>query len=163
MKRFIALYFLFLVLLFSFFYLPTSSFSLYLNEIQSQWTLGALDIFLHPGQLKDVDIWINPQYKIIITQAYNGMIPILFLYASILAYPSAIKHKIVWMVVGYVVFFIVNIARIIWVVYVTEHGNGHDDFYWSHDIIGNMLLLATGLGLFYLYIKKSEFNSSKNL
>ena len=160
MKRFIALYFLFLALLFIFFYAPTTEISLSLNEIQNRWTLAALDTFLEPEQLKGTDIWVNPHYKIVITQACNGMIPILFLYASILAYPSSIKHKILWMLLGYCVFFIVNIGRIVWVVYITQNGEGHGDFHWSHDIVGNILLLFTGLGLFYTYIKTAK---TKNL
>ena len=160
MKRFIALYFLFLALLFIFFYAPTTELSLYLNEMQNRWTLAALNIFLEPEQLKGTDIWVNPHYKIVITQACNGMIPILFLYASILAYPSSIKHKILWMLLGYCVFFVVNIGRIVWVVYITQNGEGHGDFHWSHDIVGNILLLFTGLGLFYIYIKTAK---TKNL
>ena len=164
MKRFIALYFLFLLLLFILFYAPTTELSVSLNEIQNRWTLAALNAFLQPEQLKGIDIWVNPHYKIVITQACNGMIPILFLYASILAYPSNFKHKIVWMILGYIVFFVVNTARILWVVHITQNGEGHGDFYWSHDIVGNIVLLCTGVGLFVTYIKTAETRSIlKNL
>lgn len=156
MKRFVALYFLFLALLFVFFYAPTSAVSNLLNEGQTKLTLYFLDIFLAPEQLKGVDIWINPHYKIIINKACNGVIPILFLFASILAYPSSVGHKILWMAIGYVLFSIVNVARILLVVYVTQTGEGHEDFYWSHDLIGNTLLMLTGLGLFIAFIKTSS-------
>jgi len=156
MKHFLALYFLFLLLLFVFFYAPTTDISVAINTLQNRWTLAALNLFLEPRMLKGVDIWVNSHYKIVITQACNGMIPILFLYASILAYPSRMKHKIIWMIVGYIIFFMVNIARLIWVVYVTQEGKGHGDFYWSHDIIGNIILMLTGVGLFWSYIKTSE-------
>ena len=156
MKRFVALYFLFLALLFVFFYAPTSAVSTLLNEGQTKLTLYFLDIFLAPEQLKGVDIWINPHYKIIINKACNGVIPILFLFASILAYPSSVGHKILWMVIGYVLFSIVNVARILLVVYATQTGEGHEDFYWSHDLIGNILLMLTGLGLFIAFIKTSS-------
>ena len=162
MKRFMALYFLFLGGLFVLFYAPTFSFSSWINEAQTTLTLAGLDLFLKPEQLKGIDIWINPQYKIIITQACNGMIPILFLYASILAYPSTFVQKIIWMILGYILFFVVNIVRILLVVYVTENGKGQGDFYWSHDLIGNTLLMITGLGLFIAFIKSST-RSLKNL
>jgi len=152
MKHFMPLYFFFLILLFAFFYAPTTGLSVYINELQNKWTLAALNFFLHPGQLKGVDIWVNAHYKIIITQACNGMIPILFLFASILAYPSTVRHKILWIVIGYSIFFVINVIRILWVVYITQEGNGHDDFHWSHDIVGNALLLLTGVSLFYAYI-----------
>ncbi len=156
MKRFIALYFLFLVILFIFFYADTNVFSMYLNEVQTTFTLVFLNIFLDPAQLKGIDIWINPQYKIIINQACNGMIPILFLFASILAYPSTLWHKIFWMSIGYVLFSLVNVMRILLVVYFVEQEEGQGNFYWSHDLMGNALLMGVGLGLFIVFIKTSK-------
>jgi len=156
MKQFIALYFLFLALLFVLFYAPTSAVSTVLNDGQTNLTLMMLELFLKPYQLQGVDIWINPQYKIIITQACNGVIPILFLFASILAYPSTFVHKVLWMLIGYVVFSLVNVLRILLVVNVTQIGEGQRDFYWSHDIIGNIMLMFTGLILFILFIKTAK-------
>jgi exosortase/archaeosortase family protein len=156
MKQFIVLYFLFLSLLFALFYFPTSSVSTLLNDGQTQLTLFFLTQFLEPEQLKGIDIWINPQYKIIITQACNGMIPILFLFASILAFPSSILAKIFWMILGYILFSIVNVIRLLFVVYITQTGEGFLDFYWSHDLVGNALLMMTGLGIFIAFIKTSS-------
>jgi len=156
MKRFVVLYFLFLALLFVFFYFPTSIAAIVLNEGQTNLVLFFLEYFLEPNQLKGVDIWINPSYKIIITQACNGMIPILFLFSSILAYPSTFISKVFWMFFGYIVFSIVNIIRLLFVVYITQTGKGFSDFYWSHDLVGNMLLMITGLSLFIAFIKTSS-------
>ncbi len=156
MKRFIALYFLFLAILFTFFYADTSIVSNFLNEGQTKLTLFFLAMFLEPNQLKGIDIWINPHYKIIINQACNGMIPILFLFAAILAYPSGKVHKIVWMLIGYVFFSIMNVMRILLVVYFVEGGGGSGNFYWSHDLLGNSLLMLLGLGLFISFIKTSK-------
>lgn len=156
MKRFIGLYFLFLAILFTFFYADTNVFSTYLNEAQTTLTLILLNLFLEPGQLQGIDIWINPNYKIIINQACNGMIPILFLFASILAYPSTLGHKIVWMGTGYILFSLVNVVRILLVVAFTEQEGGRGNFYWSHDIVGNVLLMVVGLVLFITFIKTSK-------
>lgn len=153
MKKFIALYFLFLGLLFTFFYADTSSVSGILNQGQTKLTLYFLNFFLETNQLKGIDIWINPHYKIIITQACNGMIPILFLWASILAYPATLRHKILWMSLGYIIFSIVNIFRLLLVVYFVEQKEGQANFYWSHDLMGNFILMTVGLGLFIAFIK----------
>ena len=153
MRRFIALYFLFLLGLFVLFYASPWQFIQLLHDMQTNLTLQVLKFFLKPEQLQGIDIWINPHYKIMITKACNGVIPILFLYASILAYPATFKHKIIWLVLGYILFFLVNIVRILWVVFVTQYGEGKGDFYWSHDIVGNILLVITGLGLFIAFIK----------
>ncbi|MCD6653308.1 MAG: archaeosortase/exosortase family protein [Sulfurovum sp.] len=153
MNRFVVLYFFFLVLLFVFLYAPTTEISVKFNEIQTQFTLFLLEWFLQPQQLQGIDIWINPQYKIVITQACNGMIPILFLFASILAYPSAVSHKIIWMLIGYLSFTAVNVLRLLMVVYFVQREGGRDNFYWAHDILGNFLLMILGLLLFFVFIK----------
>ena len=155
MKRFIALYTLFLAILFTFFYADTSVVSTFLNDGQTKLTLYFLELFLKPEQLQGADIWITPYYKIIINKACNGVIPMLFLFASLLAYPSNILNKLFWMLLGYVLFSVVNVFRILLVVYFTQTGEGHKDFYWSHDIVGNILLMLTGLGLFIAFIKTS--------
>jgi exosortase/archaeosortase family protein len=156
MKRFTALYFLFLIVLFTLFYADTNLFSTYLNEAQTTITLSLLDRFLAPEQLKGIDIWINPHYKIIINQTCNGIIPILFLFAAILAYPSTLWHKIFWMAIGYVVFSLANVLRILLVVYFVEQKEGQGNFYWSHDLLGNTILMGVGLGMFILFIKTSR-------
>jgi exosortase/archaeosortase family protein len=156
MKKFIVLYFLFLALLFTSLYANTSGFSNMINEGQTQLTLYFLNLFLEPNQLKGIDIWINPHYKIIINQACNGMIPILFLWASILAYPSTIWHKTVWIVLGYFIFSLVNVFRILLVVYFAEQKAGQANFYWSHDLLGNSMLMIVGLGLFIGFIKTTR-------
>ncbi len=156
MKKFIALYFLFLTLLFTFFYADTSVVSNTINDGQTKLTLYFLKLFLEPGQLQGIDIWINPHYKIIINQACNGMIPILFLWASVLAFPSNAWHKIFWIGIGYIIFSLVNIFRILLVVHFVEQPEGQSNFYWSHDLLGNSILIVVGLGLFIAFIKTSS-------
>ena len=162
MKKFIALYFLFLALLFTLFYANTSVVSTTINNEQTKLTLFFLKLFLESNQLQGIDIWVNPHYRIIINQACNGMIPILFLCASILAYPSGIWHKILWMSLGYVIFSVVNVFRILLVVHFVEQPAGQENFYWSHDLAGNAILMTVGLGLFVAFIKTSARYSSKN-
>ncbi len=153
MKRFVALYFFFLALLFVALYLPTSPISLSLNRMQSDLTLYLLSLFLKPGQLQGIDIMINPHYKIIISQACNGLIPFFFLAASILAYPAMLLHKTLWLFIGYLVYSLVNVGRILMVVHFVETEGGRGNFHWSHDIVGNTILLVVGLGLFIAFIK----------
>jgi len=156
MKRFILSYFLSLALLFGLFYAPIWSISDLLNEAQTNLTLFLLNLFLEPHQLQGSTIAIKKGYVIYITKACNGMIPILFLFGSILAYPSHIKPKIIWMSIGYLFFNIVNVGRILLVVYITKNGDGHADFYWSHDFVGNVLLMMSGLLFFIGFIKRGS-------
>jgi len=159
MKRFTALYFLFLALLFTLFYANTSIISTLINDGQTKLTLTFLKLFLEPGQLQGIDIWIDPHYKIIINQACNGMIPLLMLWAALLAYPASWLHKAAWMLVGYAVMIILNIIRILMVVAVTMD-HGQSAFYWIHDILGNALLMGGGLGVFILFIKSTSNKNS---
>lgn len=128
--------------------------SVYVDEGQTRLTLYFLSIFLSPGQLIDADIMINPHYRIIISQACNGIIPVLFYLLRYLPIPPYLS-KAVWMLIGYLSFTMVNIIRILMVVYFVEGEGGRGNFYWSHDFFGNVLLMLWGLGLFVLCIKRS--------
>ena len=153
MKQFIVLYFLFLSIAFMVFVVSPSAFSLAIHSVQTEFTLNILEYFLEENQRLGSDIWIHNNYKIVISDACNGIIPLLFLYASIWAYPSGILHKFIWMFWGYILLFVVNILRILLVVFVTQRGRGQEEFYWSHDIVGNILLMSMGLTVFVHFIK----------
>ena len=150
MKAFGYRYVGFLVLLFAVWYWEGSPVATFVNHYQTQWTLFFLDLGLREGQLKGIDIMVNPHYKIIVTKACNGMIPILVLFSAILAYPVEWLHKVRWMFVGYVMMASVNIARLLMVTHFVKK---QPDFPLYHDLFGNLLLMATGLLLFYLFLR----------
>ena len=151
--QFIVRYLLYLMILFAVFYADTSWLSLAINTNQTNLTLLILNTFLDLGQLQGNDIWINSHYHLVVNKSCNGMIPILFLYASILAYPSSFFHKTIWMIIGYFILFTTNVIRILLVVYFVKM-EGEENFYWSHDIFGNLLLLFVGLLIFMAYIPR---------
>ena len=43
-----------------------------------------------------------------------------------------------------------------YVIYITKNGDGHADFYWSHDFVGNVLLMMSGLLFFIGFIKRGS-------
>ena len=151
MKRFIILYFAALAFLFLFFYADTSVISERVNFWQKSLTLYFLDLLLKPGQVVGSDILISPGYKLIITQACNGMIPILFYGASVIAYPASLSHRIIWGILGYLVISAANILRLVFVTYMVERGR--ENFELAHDLAGNALLMTVGLGLFVAFIR----------
>lgn len=150
MKRFAYLYLAFLPLLFALLYWDLSPVAEFLNHYQTKLTLYFLDLGLAKGQLNGIDILVNPHYKIIITKACNGMIPILILFASILAYPVDWVHKLWWAIIGYVALTVINIARLLMVAHFVKE---QPDFPLYHDLFGNLLLMVAGLLLFYLFLK----------
>ena len=153
MKRFAYAYLVLVPLLFALFYWDISPLAEYVNHYQTQLTLFFLERGLEEGQLKGIDIMINPHYKIIITKACNGMIPILVLWAAILAYPIDWMHKMWWVVIGYVILTAINIARLLMVSHFVKD---QPDFPLYHDFYGNLLLMVAGLALFYLFLRSTR-------
>jgi len=156
MKRFVLGYLAWMMILFWIFSVVASDMAQALNAVQTQLTLALIAPFLHTGQLQGINIWINPNYWIIITDACNGTIPILMLWAAILAYPADVLYKAAWLLLGYTLFSLVNAVRIVMVVYLVEYNDGgHASFHWVHDLLGNALLLLVGLGIFIVFVKTS--------
>jgi exosortase/archaeosortase family protein len=153
LRRFIALYFFYLGILFSLVSLPSSPLYFVLNTGQTELILYFLDFFLQENQRIGIDIWINSHYKIVITPACNGLIPLVFLYASILAYPCRFWNKVICLLLGYIILLWVNIFRIYMVVWITQNTRGQEAFFFAHDILGNLILMLTGLILFVSFIK----------
>ncbi len=152
MKRFTITYLILLPLLFAIFYWTVSPVAKFINYYQTKLALWFLHTTLDAGRVDGVDVWINSHYKIFITNACNGMIPILVLTAAILAYPSRWTKKLLWIGIGYIVFTSMNLFRLYEVsVFVKKQS----DFHFYHDILGNLILMVTGLILFYFYLKST--------
>jgi len=79
------------------------------------------------------------------------MIAILLFLASIWAYPSSLKRKILFSLIGYIALTLINILRIYLVSrLVLEDKN---NFSLAHDYIGNMILLFGAIFLFWVFVK----------
>jgi len=139
-----------LPLLFALFYWDVSPVAEFINHYQTKLTLYFLELGLKEGQLQGIDILVNPHYKIIITKACNGMIPILVLFSAIWAYPVDWTFKVWWLFVGYGIITGINIARLLMVAHFVKK---QPDFPLYHDLFGNLLLMTTGLLLFYLFLR----------
>ena len=150
MKQFGYRYVAMLPLLFALFYWELSPMAEFLNHYQTKLTLYFLELGLKEGQLQGIDIMVNPHYKIIVTKACNGMIPILVLFSAVLAYPTAWTYKVWWLVAGYLLVTTINILRLLMVAYFVKK---QPDFPLYHDLFGNLLLMMTGLLLFYLFLR----------
>jgi len=151
MKKFLFLYWLNIILLFGLFYWDKSPIATYINNIQTDFIANMVALFLDENIIKGHEIIITKRYSLIIENACNGLVPYYFYLASILAFPSTLKHKIKWAIIGYITINIVNIFRI-WIItkLVLESKN---NFSLAHDWIGNIMLVITALGLFILFIK----------
>ena len=104
------------------------------------------------NQIQNFDIVINPKYHVVITPECNGFVPYYIYLAGVLAYSCTLKRKVIYGVVGYFIFTVVNLIRLYVVTQiVNKYGAGY--FFLAHDIGGNLLLIITGMSIFWLYLK----------
>jgi exosortase/archaeosortase family protein len=151
MKQFLLLYWLSIGLFFAIFYWDISPIASILNHGQTEMTSFLTSLTLPSTMMEEHRILINPYYELVIEKACNGMIPYLFFLAFIVAFPATWRHKLIWAVIGYVVIEGINVLRI-WIVsqMVLE---SRSNFSLAHDYLGNILLIATALSLFVLFVK----------
>ncbi|MBD3794876.1 MAG: archaeosortase/exosortase family protein [Epsilonproteobacteria bacterium] len=152
MKRFTLLYPIFMALFFFFLYLPTSSFSILLNHFQTDITAWGVSHLLPPKLMSGHQIIISPHYSLIIEQACNAMIAILLFLASIWAYPSSLKRKILFSFIGYTSLTLINILRIYLVALIVLKDK--NNFSLAHDFMGNIILLIGGILLFGVFVRE---------
>jgi len=158
MKKFLITYWLTIIILFTIFYWDISPIARIINHIQTDFISYTTSLLLDNGMMKNHEIIINKHYSLIIENACNGMVPYLFFLSSIIAFPSTIKHKIVWSILGYITINIINIFRI-WVI-TQMVLKSKSNFSLAHDWIGNILLISVSLALFILFVK-TRYNYKK--
>ncbi|NOZ90634.1 MAG: hypothetical protein GXO60_05030 [Epsilonproteobacteria bacterium] len=158
MKKFLITYWLTIIILFTIFYWDISPIARIINHIQTDFISYTTSLLLDNGMMKNHEIIINKHYSLIIENACNGMVPYLFFLSSIIAFPSTIKHKIVWGILGYITINIINIFRI-WVI-TQMVLKSKSNFSLAHDWIGNILLISVSLALFILFVK-TRYNYKK--
>jgi exosortase/archaeosortase family protein len=154
MKKFILLYWLNIILLFSLFYWDISPIAEILNQLQTDLTTYIVSLTLNDEITKGYEIIINSHYSLVIEKACNGMVPYLFFLASIIAFPSTLSHKIKWSLVGYTIITTINIFRI-WLVAKLVLAEV-DNFSLAHDFIGNAILIFIALTMFILFVKTKK-------
>ena len=154
-NKFLIAYPFWFLLLFGVFYWGSywsmSPIGQYLDSVQRDIIMSVLDSTLD-NQIQNFDIVINSKYHVVITPECNGFVPYYIFLAGILAYSCSLKRKVTYAVLGYIIFSVVNLIRLYVVTQiVNKYGAGY--FFWAHDIGGNILLIMTGISLFWLYLK----------
>ena len=154
-NKFLIAYPFWFLLLFGVFYWGSywsmSPIGQYLDTLQRDIIMSVLDSTLS-NQIQNFDIVINPKYHVVITPECNGFVPYYIYLAGVLAYSCTLKRKVIYGVVGYFIFTVVNLIRL-YVVTQIVNIYGADYFFWAHDIGGNLLLIITGMSIFWLYLK----------
>ena len=151
MKKFLFIYPLALALLFAFFYWDIFPLANTINLWQINLSSLLTSLTLDENIMKNNHIFINSNLALVINKECNGLIPYFFFLASIIAFPSSIKHKIKWVFLGYFLLSILNVFRI-W--FITQFVmNSKNNFSLAHDYLGNLFLVLSALTLFITFIK----------
>ena len=151
-RAFAFRYLVWLAFLFFLLYFDTNPISHWINEAQRSLLLDALRWVLGEDRIRGVDILAHPKFRIIVTRACNGLIPFYLYMAGVLAFPYVHWFcKILWGVVGYGILSTVNLGRLLFVTSMTQRAP--ENFHWSHDIAGNLILMSAGLSLYWIYLR----------
>ena len=160
MKKFLFTYWISTALLFILLYSDISPISEMINSIQTNLTAFLTSLTLPIEMMEEHRIFINKHYVLVIEKACNGIIPYLFFLASIIAFPSTLRHKIKWAILGYLIISTMNIFRIWLVTQFVLYEQG--SFSLAHDYLGNGLLIITGLILFTSFVKTRSKKSTND-
>lgn len=154
-NKFLIAYPFWFLLLFGVFYWGTywsmSPIGHYLDTLQRDIIMSVLDSTLD-NQIQNFDIVINSRYHVVITPECNGFVPYYIYLAGVLAYSCSLKRKVIYGIIGYFILSLVNLIRL-YVVTQIVNKFGADSFFWAHDVGGNLLLIITGMSLFWLYLQ----------
>ena len=157
-KRFLLLYFFWLLILFAIFYWGSywsaSKLGYYIDYYQRDFIMQILDSLLD-NKIVNYDIIINPKYHVVITPECNGLVPYFIFLAGVLAYRCNFFKKLLWLLGGYIIFSLINLIRLYAVVEIVNRFGGKY-FFIAHDIGGNLLLVATGAICFLIYLKSCK-------
>jgi exosortase H (IPTLxxWG-CTERM-specific) len=84
----------------------------------------------------------------------NGLEAVMIYAVAVLAYPAEWKKKIMGILAGFVILQIVNLLRIVFLVYSSEHFRRLFEF--IHIYIAQGIMIALSLGIFFLYLNYTK-------
>ena len=151
MKKLLSIYLLSLALLFALFYWDASPIANILNLYQVKLSSLLTSFTLDDAMMKSNRIFISSTLTLVINKECNGFIPYFFFLASIIAFPSSLKHKIKWAILAYLLLSILNVFRIWFITQLVMRSQ--NNFSLAHDYLGNLLLVLSALLLFIFFIK----------
>lgn len=151
MKKFIFFYLFTLTLLFTFFYWDLSPIASSINLWQINLSSSITSFTLDDNLMQDNHIFINQHLTLVIDKECNGLMPYFFFLASVVAFPSPIKHKINWAILGYILLSLLNIFRIWFITQFVMYSE--NSFSLAHDYLGNLLLVLSSTVLFIAFIR----------
>ena len=163
MLRFAIGYGIWVSLLFILLYIEGLSPLFFISEMQTQLTIQLTEIwisFFHIPVIQQGDTLILEHgMQLQILHECNGLVPYLLLISAILAFPTSLKSKVLWMVIFYGLLLVINMLRIYLITLVVI--DSPDLFKISHDWVGRYSVGILTLLLFYWFTNKVTVTSLK--
>lgn len=121
------------------------------NEWQTQLTIQItawwIQFFHLPVLLQGDTLILEHGFNLQILHSCNGFTPFLLYLAAILAYPTDIKSKLLWALLGYIAIIVINTLRMYAITIVVM--DSPDLFHLAHDWIGRYGVSFLTVALFY--------------
>jgi len=160
MLKFAISYGIWVSLLFTLLYLEGLSPLFFISELQTQLTVELttawVNVFHIPVVQQGRTLILEHGMQLQILQACNGLVPYILLVSAILAFPTNIKSKYVWMVISYLLLVVINMLRIYFITLVVI--DYPELFTISHDWIGRYSVGILTLLIFYWFTLKVPFS-----
>jgi|GEM_PF-441772 len=150
MKRFFILFNLYLVIILYLFVESNNIVADKVNNFQSETLIYALS-FVFSERIIEHYVIIEPSvYAISIDRSCNGLLPFLALMASILARKIKFVFKLIAIGIAYILVSMINFFRIVFVIDMVIINQSN--FSWSHDIVGNLMVISSNIAIFILFL-----------
>lgn len=130
----------------------------FFNDLQTDFTLTLISYGVEfsnfPIKIQETLMLFDNGAKVIIDYSCNGLTAILLYTIAILSYPTYIKEKIIWLVVGYIIIVSINLLRIFVFSYAVTINPNY--FHFAHDYIGRYGMGLLILSLFFIFTQYSR-------
>lgn len=154
MVRFVVLFTVLLLGLFTFYLLPWGE--KYMSEpiTSAVAVVSAAIMKLFDPNITSHGIVIMDkvtQHGIQVVKGCNGMEAVIILFAAVFAFPATFKQKMIGFVSGFLAIHALNVVRIISLFYIAKYS--HTWFEWFHLYVWQMLIILDALVVWLLWLR----------
>ena len=123
-----------------------------LNGWQTKLTLQGVAFLVDERAMVADMLVVSKGLFLQVSDACNGLLPWLIYASGVLAYRMALKEKLFWIVLGYVLLTIANIVRIVGVYQLSKVEASWFDM--AHSVLGNLFMACVAGGLLMLLFSR---------
>ncbi len=153
MKKFLLLYITYILIFFSIIEIPFIINIFPIEEFTTHIAVEATKISINligiEAKVNGISFELDNAIMMVDPDC-NGLKAVMLFVAVILAYPSSLKVKVIW-ILGSIIFLqFINIVRITFLAWVLRYH--FDNFDFIHDYISPIFVISIALFMFYKYV-----------